>query len=75
MPEFLLEATAIGFLVKLLGAMIAIAMIGICALVGAWFCGIDIKEAVNRVEENPMAFSIFVTGHFLGAALVVSGVW
>lgn len=73
MQEILLEATTIGFIVKLSHALVAIALLGACEVIGAWLFGIDIKQAVDNVEKNPMAYALLVTGHFLGAALVISG--
>lgn len=66
---------AISFGLKMMAALTAIGMLGVCALIGAYFCGINIKKAVDRVEDNPLAFAIFVTGHFIGAALVISAAW
>lgn len=65
----------ISFLLKMLAAVTAIGILAACAGVGAWLCGVDIKKAVDRVEQNPLAFSILVTGHFIGAALVISSAW
>lgn len=65
----------INFGLKMLAACAAIGALGLCGLVGAYFCGINIKEAVDRVEKNPLAYAIFVTGHFIGAALVISAAW
>ena len=65
----------VSFALKMLAAVTAIGILAACAAAGAWLCGIDIKEAVDRVEKNPMAFSILVTGHFIGAALVISSAW
>lgn len=71
--DFLLIATS--FSLKMLGASVAICILGICAIIGAKVCGIDIKKAVDLVEKNPTAFAILVTGHFIGAALVISSAW
>jgi len=65
----------ISFLLKMLAAVTAIGILATVAAIGAWLCGIDVKKAVDRVEQNPMAFSILVTGHFIGAALVISSAW
>ena len=70
-----LTLMAISFALKMLAAITAIGILAGCAANGAWLCGIDIKKAVDRVEANPMAFSILVTGHFIGAALVISSAW
>lgn len=71
--EFILLTVSFGL--KMLAAVTAIGILAACAGVGAWLCGIDIKKAVDRVEQNPLAFSILVTGHFIGAALVISSAW
>ena len=65
----------VSFALKMLAAVTAIGILAACAAVGAALCGIDIKQAVDRVEKNPMAFSILVVGHFIGAALVISSAW
>lgn len=66
---------ATGHTLKMLAALTALIMLAVCAIIGAKFCGIDIKKAVDLVEKHPLAFSILVTGHFIGAALVVSSAW
>lgn len=71
--DFILLSVSHGL--KMLAALTALFMLAICAIIGAKFCDIDIKKAVDRVEQNPLAFSILVTGHFVGAALVVSSAW
>lgn len=65
----------ISFLLKMLAAVTAIGMLGVCELIGAWAFGIDIKKAVDNVEKHPMAYAVLVTGHFIGAALVISSTW
>ena len=70
-----LDLIVISYLLKLAGAIGGIAMLGACAYVGAHFCGIDIKKAVDNVEKSPVAFSIFVVGHFVGAAFVMGSIW
>lgn len=63
------------YFLKMAGAVGAIGMLGACAWMGAKFCGVDIKKAVDNVEENPVAFAVFVVGHFIGAAYVMGSVW
>jgi hypothetical protein len=70
-----LDLIVISYLLKLAGALGGIAMLGACAFVGAKVCGIDIKKAVDHVEQHPVAFSIFVVGHFIGAAFVMGSIW
>lgn len=71
--EFILLTISFGL--KMLAAVTAIGMLGVCELVGAWAFGIDIKKAVDNVEKHPMAYAVLVTGHFIGAALVISSAW
>lgn len=69
------ELLIISYFLKMAGALGAIAMLGACAVVGAKFCGVDIKKAVDNVEKDPKAFAIFVVGHFIGAAYIMGSVW
>ena len=71
--EFILLTISFGL--KMLAAVTAIGMLGVCELIGAWAFGIDIKKAVDNVEKHPMAYAVLVTGHFIGAALVISSAW
>ncbi len=55
----------------LFSAGIGLLMLLSCMVVGAKILRIDIYAAIDKVEKNPLAYSIFVTGHFLGAAYVL----
>lgn len=73
MNEWQLMATAYAF--NMLQALGALVMLLVCELVGAKVFQIDLKKAVDRVEQNPVAFSLFVTGHFFAACTVIAAAW
>lgn len=62
-------------LVNCFQAFVALAMLAACEFVGAKIFRIELIGAIDRVEKNPMAFSIFTTGRFIGACLVLSAAW
>ena len=62
-------------LVNCFQALVALAMLAVCEFVGAKIFRIELIGAIDRVEKNPMAFSIFTTGRFIGACLVLSAAW
>lgn len=62
-------------LVNCFQAFVALAMLAVCEFVGAKIFRINLIGAIDRVEKNPMAFSIFTTGRFIGACLVLSAAW
>lgn len=57
--------------VDMISAGAGLFMLLVCMLLGAKLLRIDIYVAIDRVEKNPMAYAIFVVGHFLGAAYIL----
>ena len=62
-------------LINCFQAFVALAMLAVCEFVGAKIFRIELIGAIDRVEKNPMAFSIFTTGRFVGACIVLSAAW
>lgn len=56
-------------------ALVALVMLAACEFIGARIFRINLIGAIDRVEQNPMAFSIFTTGRFIGACMVLSAAW
>lgn len=73
-PDELLLLT-ISHGLKMLAVISALGMLLAAELVGAKVFQIDLKKAVDNVETHPLAFSILVTGHFIGAAIVAASAW
>lgn len=69
------QGKSISLLADLITAGLGLLVLLCCMLLGAKLLRINIYEAVDRVEHNPMAYSIFVVGHFLGAAYVLGSVF
>lgn len=57
--------------IDLISAGIGLFMLLCCMLIGAKLLKVDIYAAIDKVEKNPVAYAIFVTGHFLAAAYVL----
>lgn len=72
LPAETIEAAIGGFILRLIGAMTSVFMLSLCALVGAKMMSIPLRKCVDRVEQNPMAFAVFVVGHFIGAAIIIA---
>ena len=70
-----IQGKSISLLADVITAGIGLLTLLVCMLIGAKLLRIDIYEAINKVENNPMAFAIFVTGHFLGAAHVLASIY
>lgn len=70
-----IQGKSIALLADIITAGIGLLTLLVCMMIGAKLLRIDIYEAIDKVENNPMAFSIFVTGHFLGAAFVLGSIY
>lgn len=70
-----LDLIVTSYLINMAQAVGALLMLLICELVGARVFKIELEKAVNRVEENPIAFSLFTTGRFIGACMVIAAAW
>lgn len=70
-----IQGKTISLLADMVTAGIGLLTLLVCMLIGAKLLRINIYEAINKVEDHPMAFSIFVTGHFMAAALVLASVF
>lgn len=70
-----LQGKSISILADVITAGIGLFTLLVCMLIGAKLLRINIYEAIDKVEKNPMAFAIFVTGHFLGAAYVLGSIY
>lgn len=70
-----IQSKSIALLADMITAGIGLLTLLVCMMIGAKLLRIDIYEAINKVENNPMAFAIFVTGHFLGAAFVLGSIY
>lgn len=70
-----IQGKSIALLADVITAGIGLLTLLVCMMIGAKLLRIDIYEAINKVENNPMAFAIFVTGHFLGAAFVLGSIY
>ena len=57
--------------IDLISAGTGLLMLLCCMLVGAKLLKVDIYGAIDKVEKNPVAYAIFVTGHFIAAAYVL----
>lgn len=70
-----IELIIIPQLINFAQAVAALMMLLLCEIIGARVFKIKLIEAVDRVEQNPMAYSIFTTGRFVGACIVISAAW
>lgn len=70
LPTETVQAAVGGYLLRLLGALTGIAMLGVAMQVGAWWMGIKLRRAIDKVESSPVAFAILITGCTLAAAWV-----
>lgn len=55
----------------LLSAGMGLAMLLACMLIGAKILRINLYAAIDKVENCPIAYAIFVTGHFYAAAYLL----
>lgn len=69
------QGKSISLLADVITAGIGLLTLLVCMLIGAKLLRINIYEAIDKVEANPLAFSIFVTGHFIGASLVLASIY
>lgn len=70
-----IQGKSIALFADMITASIGLLILLVCMLIGAKLLRIDIYEAINKVENNPLAFAIFVVGHFLGAAYVLGSIF
>jgi hypothetical protein len=75
MLELALQGKSISLLADIITAGVGLLMLLVCMLIGSKLLRINIYEAINKVEKNPIAFAIFVTGHFIGAAYVLGSIY
>ena len=69
------QGKSVSLIADVVTAGIGLLTLLICMLIGAKLLRIDIYEAIDKVEKNPIAFAIFVTGHFLGASYVLGSIY
>lgn len=72
LPAETVQAAIGGYILRLMGAITSVLMLGLCMLIGAQVMRIDLRKAIDRVEDSPIAFAVLVVGHFLGAALIIA---
>lgn len=63
------------FLIDLVQAAVALVFLLICMFIGAKILRIDIYGAIDKVENNPVAYAIFVVGHFFAAAYLLGNIF
>jgi hypothetical protein len=72
LPVETVQAAVGGYILRLLGAVTSVVMLGLCMLAGAKVMRIELRKSIDRVEDSPVAFAVLVVGHFLGAALIIA---
>lgn len=72
LPPETVQAAVGGYVLRLLGALTALTLLLGCMMVGAKIIDIKMRKSVDKVENHPMAFAVYVGAHFLGAALIIS---
>lgn len=65
---------SVSFSLKMLGALVALGMIAICEYVGAKMYGINLEEALNKIEGDANAFANYATGRFIGACIILAAI-
>lgn len=70
-----IQGKTISLIADVVTAGIGLLTLLVCMLIGAKLLRINIYEAIDKVENNPLAFSIFVVGHFIGASLVLASIY
>ena len=69
-PEF--QMLIVSFLYKMFSAVCALGLIAVCEYIGAKMYKINLREALDKVEANPDAFSLYCTGRFIGACIILA---
>lgn len=80
LPDFLNNPTdirdllvaVIAFLISLIKATCALALIALCEYVGCKMHSIKLKDAVDKIEKDPRAYASYSTGRFIGACIILA---
>lgn len=69
-----LQFIVFNFFLKMLGAVVALAIISICEYVGAKMYHIELREVLDKIENDPIAYSNYSTGRFVGACIILASI-
>jgi hypothetical protein len=62
------------FALKMAGAITALTIISLCEYVGAKMYHIELREVLDKIENDPIAYSNYSTGRFIGACIILASI-